>query len=321
VSGPQLPAGAGTAGSEEDHGRADDGPTRCGFAAVVGAPNVGKSTLVNRLVGTKVSIVSPKRQTTRMRILGIVLRGPAQIVLVDTPGLFEPRHRLDRAMVAAAWAAMADADRIVLMVDSTRGRDQAVDAVVQWLGRERRRAQAVLNKVDAVAKPRLLALAADLHATGVLDPILMISARNGDGVDDLAARLAEDMPAGPWLFAADDISDLPLAFLAAEITREKIYWQVHEELPYASAVRTERLEEMADGSIRIEQSIAVERDGQKAILIGKGGTRIKAIGAAAREELGALLDRRVHLFLRVEVRERWRDGTESWRWHRLERPR
>lgn len=296
------------------------GESRCGFVAIVGAPNVGKSTLVNRLVGSKVSIVSPKVQTTRSRILGIALRGACQIILVDNPGFFEPRSRLDAAMVNTAWRSMSGADVIVLLVDSGRGIDAAVAEVAQWLKRTEREGIAVLNKVDAVAKPLLLGLAADLQALAVFGRILMVSALHGDGVDDLADHLSHLLPSGPWLFPADEVSDAPISFLAAEITREKLFWQLQQEVPYACAVRTEVCQERVDGSLRIEQIIIVERSGQKGILIGKGGQQLRRIGEAARQELAHLLDRPVHLFLRVLVREKWRESPLSRQWHRLDPP-
>ncbi len=288
------------------------GEQRCGFVAVLGAPNVGKSTLVNHLVGSKVSIVSPKVQTTRGRVLGIVLVGDAQLVLVDTPGIFRPRRRLDRAMVAAAWDGAADADAIVLLVDAARGIDRDTAGIVDRLGKRSPPPILALNKVDMVEKPRLLALAAEMASRGHFGETFMISALTGDGVDDLFARLVAALPAGPWLFPEDQISDMPMRLLAAEITREKIYLQLHKELPYASAVETEAWSERDDGSVRIDQVIYVERPNQKAIVLGKGGSRIRAIGEAARVELEALLERRVHLFLFVKVRE-WLDDPERYR--------
>lgn len=295
------------------------GHRRCGFVATVGAPNVGKSTLVNRLVGAKVSIVSPKAQTTRMRVLGIVVRGQSQIVLIDTPGLFEPKFRLDTSMVDAAWRTMADADSVMLMVDSIKGIDQASRDVMNWLTRHSRPSIAVLNKIDAVDKPKLLQQASELGQAGVFEHIFMISALRGDGVDDVLLHLTRSAPEGPWMFADDDISDLPPPVLAAEVTREKLYFQLQQELPYASAVRTESWRELADGGVRIEQVIYVERPSHRAILIGRRGQRIKQIGEAARKELGELLERKVHLFLHVKVREKWRDSQESAQWHRLEK--
>ena len=278
---------------------------RCGYVAVVGAPNAGKSTLVNGLVGTKVSIVSPKVQTTRFRVLGIVMAGAAQVILVDTPGIFQPRRRLDRAMVAAAWNGASDAEMICLVVDAHRGYDDDTRAIVGKLKEAGRSTVLVLNKVDAVKKDRLLALTEALHQEGIFTDVFMVSALKGDGLADLSKVLAERAPLGPWMFPDDEVSDLPQRLLAAEITREKAFMQLHEELPYALAVETEAWEERDDGSARIDQVIYVQREGQKAIVVGKGGHQIKAIGAAAREELESLLERRVHLFLHVKVREDW----------------
>ena len=278
---------------------------RCGYVAVVGAPNAGKSTQVNGLVGTKVSIVSPKVQTTRFRVLGIVMAGAAQVILVDTPGIFQPRRRLDRAMVAAAWNGASDAEMICLVVDAHRGYDDDTRAIVGKLKEAGRSTVLVLNKVDAVKKDRLLALTEALHQEGIFTDVFMVSALKGDGLADLSKVLAERAPLGPWMFPDDEVSDLPQRLLAAEITREKAFMQLHEELPYALAVETEAWEERDDGSARIDQVIYVQREGQKAIVVGKGGHQIKAIGAAAREELESLLERRVHLFLHVKVREDW----------------
>ena len=288
------------------------------FVAVLGAPNVGKSTLINRLVGTKVSIVSPKVQTTRARVLGICIAGPAQIVFIDTPGVFEPRRRLDRAMVAAAWTGAADADRICLLVDSAKGIDKDTRAIIKRLCEQGKRADLVLNKVDLVKKTALLELAGELNETGqdktkVFDDTFMISAERGDGVDDLLAHLAATAPEGPWMFPEDQISDMPERLLAAEITREKLYLQLRQELPYAATVETEAWTEQDDGSARVEQVIYVQRATQKGIVLGKKGNRIKSIGAEARIELEELLGRRVHLFLFVKVREKWGDDPERYR--------
>jgi GTP-binding protein Era len=297
---------------------------RCGFVAIAGAPNVGKSTLVNRLVGTKVTIVSPKAQTTRLRVLGIVAAGTSQVIMVDTPGLFAPRFRLDSAMVDAAWRSIADADAVVVLVDAVKAANKAIDpaiaAIAASLRARDRRAVAAINKVDLVAKPGLLVLAERLAGLGVFDPLFMLSALTGDGVDDLLAWLAPRLPEGPWLFDADDVSDLPAAVLASEITREQLYRRLSQELPYACAVRPERWQDQGDGSVRIEQLIVVERPAQKGIVIGKGGRQLKEIGARARKEMETLLARPVHLFLRVVVREHWRDSADGWRWHRLEAP-
>ena len=294
------------------------GEKRAGFVAIVGAPNVGKSTLLNRLVGTKVSIVSPKVQTTRSRILGICIEGPAQVIFIDTPGIFKPRRRLDRAMVAAAWGGARDADDILLLVDanlvvSRRGLDGDTRTIIKRLKKSERKVTLAINKVDLVAKPKLLEMAAELDATGVFPDIFMISAEKGDGVPDLMAFLSARVPAGPWLFPEDQISDMPGRLTAAEITREKLYLQLHQELPYAAAVETEDWKEQDDGSLRIEQIIYVERPTQKAIVLGRGGARIKALGQAAREELEQIFERRVHLFLFVKVREKWGDDPERYR--------
>lgn len=297
------------------------GEQRCGFVAVIGAPNVGKSTLVNRLVGSKVSIVSPKVQTTRARVLGIALIGNAQVLLVDTPGLFSPRRRLDKAMVASAWEGAAGADAITLIVDAAR-EGAATDAapVIDWLRDKQRRAILVLNKVDAADKPRILALTAALHDQGVFDPVFMISALNGDGVADLAAHLAQTLPPGPWLYPEDQLSDMPARMLAAEITREKLFWQLQQELPYSIAVETENWADRDDGSVRIDQVIWVEREAQRPIVLGKGGKRIKQIGEQARKELENLLGHRIHLFLYVKIREKWREDPAFYRLHGLQYP-
>ena len=287
--------------------------TRAGFVAIVGAPNVGKSTLLNRLVGAKVSIVSPKVQTTRSRILGICIVGAVQIVFIDTPGIFTPRRRLDRAMVAAAWNGARDADEVLLLVDAERGLDRDTEAIITRLKTSERPVKLVLNKVDLVNKPGLLALAEDLNETGIFTEIFMISAKTGDGFKDLMSNLEDRMPKGPWLFPEDQISDLPGRLLAAEITREKLYLQLHQELPYAAAVETEGWKLKEDGSIKIDQIIYIERKSQKAIVLGRGGKRIKAIGEAARKELEDLLKTRIHLFLFVKVRERWGDDPDRYR--------
>ena len=278
---------------------------RCGLVAVVGAPNAGKSTLVNALVGQKVAIVSPKAQTTRTRLMGIAIEGEAQILLVDTPGLFEPRRRLDRAMVAAAWAGAADADLIALVVDAKTGFSMRIETMLDALAARREAKVLVLNKVDLVRKETLLALAAQLGERLAFEDVFMVSATTGDGIADLKAALAARAPAGPWHFPADQVSDASERMLAAEVTREQIYRQLHAELPYASAVETEKYEERSDGSVAIHQQILVGRDTQKAIVLGKGGTRIKAIGEAARKELAELTGRKVHLFLHVKVKPDW----------------
>ena len=288
-------------------------PTRCGFVAVLGAPNVGKSTLVNQLVGTKVSIVSPKVQTTRTRVLGIFIDGPAQVVLIDTPGIFTPKRRLDRAMVAAAWGGADDADESILLIDSARGLAADSRRLVEKFVETGRSAVLVLNKVDLAKKPDLLELAARLTEQGVFGETFMISALTGDGVADLAAFLAARAREGPWMFPEDQISDMPQRLFAAEITREQVYLQLRQELPYAATVETEAWTENDDGSVRIDQIVYVERKTQKAIVLGKGGARIKALGEAARKELEEHLERRVHLFLFVRVRDRWGDDPERYR--------
>lgn len=278
---------------------------RCGFVAVVGAPNAGKSTLVNALVGTKVSIVSPKVQTTRFRVMGIAMVDDAQVVLVDTPGIFQPRKRLERAMVAAAWSGADDADHICLLVDAAKGVDDETRAIVDKLKQASRKAILVLNKVDLVKREKLLGLTAQLDAEGIFTDVFMISALKGDGIGDLLAHLGRLVAPGPWMFPEDQVSDLPQRLLAAEITREKAFLALYQELPYSLHVETEKWEEREDGSARIDQVIYVERESQKPIVLGKGGRQVKAIGAAARTELEELLERRVHLFLHVKVREDW----------------
>ncbi len=279
--------------------------TRAGFVAILGTPNAGKSTLLNRLVGAKLAAVSPKAQTTRFRIRGIVMRGTSQIVLVDTPGIFAPRRMLDRAMVKAAWSGASDADLALLLVDAKAGLTDGVRMIVERLRESGRPLWLVLNKVDLVAAPKLLPLARDLNALAPFAETFMISAETGDGIERLLDHLAAAMPEGPFLYPEDELSDQPDRLLAAEIVREQIYRQTHEEVPYGTTVETETWEERADGSVTIRAAVVVARDGQKAIVIGKGGARLKAIGAAARAELERELDRRVHLFLHVLVRERW----------------
>jgi GTP-binding protein Era len=286
--------------------------TRCGYVAILGAPNAGKSTLLNQLVGQKLAIVSPKVQTTRARVLGIQIAGSAQIIYVDTPGIFQPRRRLDRAMVAAAWGGAADADRILLLVDAMDGATDEVRAIVDRLKANHRRAVLVLNKIDAVRRDTLLGLAAALDAEAIFDKVFMISALTGDGTKDIEAWLVEQLPAGPWLYPEDQITDIPQRLLAAEITREQLYLQLHDELPYQATVETERWEDKSDGSARLDQIVYVQRPGQKAIVLGKGGAQIKKIGARARLELERVFERRVHLFLFVKVREGWVDDRERY---------
>ena len=280
-------------------------PTRCGVVAVIGAPNAGKSTLVNQFVGAKVSIVTHKVQTTRSRIRGIAIVDVTQLIYVDTPGIFTPHRRLERAMVDAAWMGAADADIVILVVDARRGVTDEVTHIVDGLIGTARPAVLALNKIDTVKRETLLALAEQLNAGGRFDEIFMISALNGDGVADLQAYLASRMPAGPWLFPEDQLSDLPQRLLAAEVTREKAYLYLHQELPYALAVDTEDWQDFKDGSVRIGQVIYVERETQKGIVLGKGGQTIKRIRSEAQQELAELLERPIHLFIHVKVRENW----------------
>ena len=281
---------------------------RCGFVSIIGAPNAGKSTLVNRLVGAKVSIVSPKVQTTRTRVMGVVNHDDTQIVFVDTPGIFQPRKRLEKAMVAAAWQGTADAEEILLQVDVGKGRiNDDTKSIIGRLKDTQRTVILLLNKIDMLQKDKLLALAADLNAEGIFKEIFMISALTGDGVTALMDTLAARMPEGPWMFGEDQISDMPMRMLAAEITREKIFLQLGDELPYSSTVETELWEDFDNGDVKISQTVYVMRDSQKAIVLGKGGARIKKIGQAAREELEEILERRVHLSLFVKVRDKWTD--------------
>ncbi len=278
---------------------------RCGFVAIVGAPNAGKSTLLNRLTGAKLSIVSPKAQTTRMRVLGILLRGESQILLVDTPGIFRPRRRLDRAMVAAAWTGAQDADLVLLLVDAKAGLTDAVREIAAGLGSRGGTLWLALNKVDLVSPPSLLPLTAALSALAPFAEIFMVSANTGDGLDQLLEHLAAALPEGPHLYPDDDLTDLPDRLLAAELVREQIFLQTHEEVPYAATVETETWQERPDGSVRVDATIYVARAGHKAILIGERGARIREIGARARGELQRLLERRVHLFLNVKERAGW----------------
>lgn len=291
--------------------------SRCGYVALIGAPNAGKSTLLNRLVGAKISIVSPKVQTTRARVLGIAVEGGpeeggAQFIFVDTPGIFAPKRRLDRAMVAAAWTGAEDADLVILLVDAARGYDQDTRRIVERLKKANRKAILVLNKVDKVRPEKILPLTAKLAEEGIFDPVFMISSLNGSGVTDLRCHLAAALPEGPWLFPEDQLTDMPLRLLAAEVTREQVFLKLHQELPYASTVETEAWEEFKDGSVKITQTIYVERPSQKAIVLGEGGQQIKRIGAAARAEIERLLERRAHLFLFVKVREAWMEDKERY---------
>ncbi|MGE0744288.1 MAG: GTPase Era [Rhodospirillales bacterium] len=289
-----------------------DDPRRAGFVAVVGAPNAGKSTLVNQLVGAKVTIVTPKAQTTRARILAICVEGDSQIVFVDTPGIFAPRRRLDRAMVAAAWTGAGDADEVVLVVDATARVGEVIDRIVAGLRKAGRPAVLVLNKIDLIKREKLLGLASRFDAEGVFTDIFMVSALTGDGVADLRRTLAARLPEGPWLYPEDQLSDINDRLFAAEITREQLFLKLYQEVPYSLTVETEEWEEFRDGSVRVKQAILVERDTQRAIVLGKGGHTIKTIGAAARAELEGHFGRKVHLLLEVLVRANWAEDPEHY---------
>jgi GTPase len=298
-----------------------DTDTRCGFVAMIGAPNAGKSTLVNRLVGTKVTIVSRKVQTTRSIVRGILIAGQSQIVLVDTPGIFAPRRRLDRAMVETAWGGARDADLVALLIDAARGVDEEVEGLLSGLAEIRQPRLLILNKIDAVKRDSLLALSDELNRKLSFERTFMVSALTGDGIEALVEWLANAVPQGPWLYPEDEVSDLPLRQLAAEITREKLFERLHQELPYQATVETEAWTDQQDGSARVEQTIFVERDSQKKIVIGKGGATIKAISMAARKEIGEIAEKPVHLFLFVKVRENWADDPERYRAMGIEFPR
>jgi GTP-binding protein Era len=285
----------------------------CGLIAVVGAPNAGKSTLVNALIGQKVAIVSPKAQTTRVRLMGVAIEGEAQILLLDTPGIFEPRRRLDRAMVTAAWAGAQDADLIALVVDAKTGFFKRIEAMLDTLQGRREPKILILNKVDVTPKEELLTLVGQFSERVDFEEIFMVSATTGDGVQDLKKALAARVPEGPWHFPEDQVSDATDRMLAAEVTREQLYLQLHAELPYASAVETEKYEERRDGSVAIHQQILVGRPTQRAIVLGKGGARIKEIGAAARAQLAELLGKKVHLFLHVKVKPDWEEDRGLYR--------
>jgi len=298
----------------------DTEQTRCGFIALIGAPNAGKSTLLNRLVGAKVTIVSHKVQTTRALIRGIAIEGDAQLIFVDTPGIFAPKRRLDRAMVTTAWGGAHDADLVALLVDARKGFDEEIEAIVTKLADVAQPKVLVVNKVDVVDKDKLLALTAALNARVAFAATFMVSALNGDGVDDLRRWFAAHVPAGPFLYPPDQMSDVPLRQLAAEITREKLFERLHQELPYQSTVETEQWKDVRGGAVRIEQTIYVARESQRKIVLGKGGATIKAIGAAARREIAGLIEQPVHLFLFVKVREGWADDPERYRGMGLEFP-
>jgi len=293
----------------------------CGFVAIIGAPNVGKSTLVNALVGSKVTIVSPKVQTTRAIIRGIAIAGASQLIFVDTPGIFAPRRRLDRAMVAVAWSGAHDADIVALMIDAKRGLDEEGAAIAAKLADVSATKILIVNKVDLVAKPSLLGLVQEANERLAFAATFLISAESGNGVEAVKHWLAAHVPEGPWHYPEDQISDAPLRSLAAEITREKIYLRLHQELPYRSTVETDQWKELRDGSVRIEQTIYVERESHRKIALGKGGQAIKAIGALARVEIARLIEKPVHLFLFVKVREGWEDDPARYREMGLEFPR
>jgi len=286
---------------------------RCGFVALVGAPNAGKSTLLNSLVGSKIAIVTHKVQTTRSRLIGVAVYGDNQMVFVDTPGIFAPKKRLERAMVAAAWEGANDADVVVFMVDATLRIDDSTRAIAEGLNKSGKKTVLVLNKIDLIKRDSLLAKTKELNELGEFNETLMISAKTGNGLDDLQDKITEFLPKSPWLYPEDHLTDITERMLAAEITREKFFMRFHEELPYAATIETERWKELKDGSVRIEQVIYVERDSQKKIVIGKGGGGLKVIGKMAREELEELLDRKVHLFLFVKVRKGWSDDKERYR--------
>jgi GTP-binding protein Era len=295
--------------------------TRCGFVALIGAPNVGKSTLVNALVGSKVTIVSRKVQTTRALIRGIVIENNAQLILVDTPGIFLPKRRLDRAMVSTAWSGAHDADLVCVLLDAKAGIDDEADAILTKVASVHHEKILVLNKIDLVPREKLLALVKAANDRLALARTFMVSALSGDGVDDLRRALGEMVPAGPYLYPEDQMSDAPMRYLAAEITREKIYQKLHQELPYQSTVETDSWTERKDRSVRIEQTIFVERESQRKIVLGKNGSTIKSIGAASRQEISEILDVPVHLFLFVKVRENWSDDPDRYREMGLEFPR
>ena len=298
-----------------------DEATRCGFVALVGAPNAGKSTLLNAMVGSKVSIVSRKVQTTRALVRGIAIEGASQLIFVDTPGIFAPKRRLDRAMVTTAWSGAHDADLVAVLIDARDGLDEENEAILEGLKDVRAPKALILNKIDLVEKPALLKLAETANQRAKFEATFMISALNGDGVADLKTWLAERMPAGPYHYPPDQMSDAPIRQLAAEITREKIFERLHQELPYHSTVETEQWKELRGGDVRIEQTIYVERESQRKIVLGKGGQTIKAIGEAARKEIAEVAEAKVHLFLFVKVREGWGEDPERYRAMGLDFPK
>ncbi|HEX2353488.1 MAG: GTPase Era [Hyphomicrobiales bacterium] len=307
VSSPERESGDGIPGEGKDE------RTRCGFVALIGAPNVGKSTLVNALVGTKVAIVSHKAQTTRASLRGIAIVDGSQLVFIDTPGIFAPKRRLDRAMVTTAWVGAGDADIAAVLIDAKRGLDEEAGAILERLAQIGQTKILLINKIDLVEKPALLAIAKTASVRAPFAATFMISALTGDGVGDVKSWLAAHVPEGPWHYPADQITDAPLRQLAAEITREKLYLRLHQELPYQSTVETDVWKELEDGSTRIEQTIYVERESQRKIVLGKGGQTIKAIGAESRREIADMIEAPVHLFLFVKVRERWGEDPERYR--------
>ncbi|MFC4270598.1 GTPase Era [Sneathiella chungangensis] len=297
------------------------GGTRCGYVALVGAPNAGKSTLLNQLVGAKIAIVTPKVQTTRSRVTAIAIEGDSQIIFVDTPGIFKPSRRLEKAMVEAAWGGAADADRIVLIIDAAKGLTSDVKRIMDGLEKNGRRAHVILNKVDIIKRDKLLGLAQELSDRGIFDEIYMISALTGDGVAELRSALAQELPEGPWLYPEDQLAIAPMRQLAAEVTREKLFMRLNQELPYSLTVETESWEERKDGSVRIQQVVYVSRANHKPIVLGKGGQTIKKVGELARQELEEMLGCRVHLFLFIKVREKWLDDPERYREMGLDFPK
>ncbi len=290
----------------------DGSKSHFGFFALIGAPNVGKSTLINSIVGSKISIVSPKVQTTRTRILGITVSGKSQIVFIDTPGIFKPKHRLDRAMVNSAWIGVSEADKVLLLVDAMQGYDNSINPILNRLKKQNKKIFLAINKIDQVKKTILLDLASRYSKTELFSEIFMLSAKSGDGVGYLINKLIKVLPEGPWMFPKDQISTMPSRLLAAEITREKIYLQLHQELPYAISVETERWEEVYDQSVKIHQVIYVKKSGQKSIVLGKNGKKIKKIGELSRRELEEILGQKVHLFLFVKVKENWSDRPDHY---------
>jgi GTP-binding protein Era len=316
-----MPEHAEGQDQDQDTNQDTKHPTRCGFVALIGAPNAGKSTLINALVGSKVAIVSPKVQTTRTLVRGIAMEGSAQLIFMDTPGIFAPRRRLDRAMVTTAWTGAHDADVVAVLIDAKKGLDEEAEAILAKLDEVRQPKLLILNKVDIVDKEKLLGLAQTLSTKARFDTIFMISALSGDGVADVRKWLAGKVPEGPWHYPEDEVSDAPMRMLAAEITREKLYLKLHQELPYQSTVETETWTERKDGSVRIEQTIFVERESQRKIVLGKGGQTIKAIGEASRRELAEIMEHPVHLFLFVKVRENWGNDPERYRQMGLEFPK